>query len=250
MVYNTIIEKKKKGIKQLAVLIDPDKVDEKTLQTVVEIALNAGTDYFFVGGSLLVSGRLDSCVHTIKSLCELPVILFPGSPVQLSRYADAILFLSLISGRNPEALIGHHVVAAPYIKESGIEVMSTGYLLIDGGKPTTVSYMSNSTPIPADKPDIALCTAIAGELLGLKLIYLDTGSGALHTVSPVMVRSVSKNVDVPVIVGGGIRSGKQAEELCIAGADILVVGTIVEEKVSLLKEISVSVKNSVSCNLS
>ncbi|MCB0813121.1 MAG: phosphoglycerol geranylgeranyltransferase [Flavobacteriales bacterium] len=165
----------------------------------------------------------------VKDLSDRPVVLFPGSPAQLSGHADALLFLSLISGRNPELLIGHHVTSAPTVKALGLEAIPTGYLLVDGGRMTTAHYVSQTSPIPHDKPGIAAATALAGELLGLKAIYLDTGSGAPRTVAPDMVKAVRQAVDLPIIVGGGIRSTEQAQALCEAGADMLVVGTAFEE---------------------
>ena len=169
------------------------------------------------------------------------MILFPGNNYQLCEEADALLLLSLISGRNPEYLIGQHVVAAPLIKESGIEAIPTGYLLIDGGKISTTSYITQTVPIPADKPDVAVATALAGEQLGLKLIYLEAGSGAANPVSAEMISAVKKNVSLPLIVGGGIRSGAQAEAACQAGADIIVVGNILEKAPELLMELSLAV---------
>jgi putative glycerol-1-phosphate prenyltransferase len=220
----------KEGRKQLAVLIDPDfGQDEMRLERTVQNACMANADLIFVGGSLLTSAAFDRCVQLVKSLSDRPVVLFPGSPSQLSAHADAVLFLSLISGRNPELLIGHHVTAAPSIKALGIEAIPTGYLLVDGGKPTTVSYVSQTIPLPHDKPGIAAATALAGSYLGLRTIYMDTGSGALRTVSPEMIRAVREQVDLPIIVGGGIRDRGTARVLCDAGADILVVGTAFEK---------------------
>lgn len=242
MIYSRIINHKKQGKKQVAVLIDPDKQEEKTFFPLIEEALFCGVDYFFVGGSLMVSDKLDSCIASIKELCSVPVILFPGSPMQVSRFADAILFISLISGRNAEALIGQHVIAAPYIRRANLEILPTGYMLVDAGKPTTVSYMSNSFPIPADKPEIAVCTAMAGEMLGLKLIYMDAGSGAACPVNEKMLAEVSRNISVPLIAGGGIRSGEQAYAAYSSGADLLVVGNAIEKKTSLIKEISDAAK--------
>lgn len=218
------------GRKLLAVLIDPDfGQDSARLERTVQNACMAKADLIFVGGSLLTSTAFDGCVQRVKQLSDRPVVLFPGSPAQLSKHADAVLFLSLISGRNPELLIGHHVTAAPTIRSMGLEAIPTGYLLIDGGKPTTVSYVSQTLPIPHDKPGIAAATAIAGELLGLRTIYMDTGSGALQAVSPEMIAAVRKSVDLPIIIGGGIRDTATARALCSAGADVLVVGTAFEE---------------------
>ncbi|MGV9011677.1 MAG: geranylgeranylglyceryl/heptaprenylglyceryl phosphate synthase [Flavobacteriales bacterium] len=218
------------GRKMLAVLIDPDfGADHTFLERTVHNACMAKADLIFVGGSLLTSTAFDRCVDLVKKWSDRPVVLFPGSPAQLSPHADAVLFLSLISGRNPELLIGHHVTAAPTIRAMGIEAIPTGYMLVDGGKPSTVSYVSQTLPIPHDKPGIAAATAIAGELLGLRTIYMDTGSGALNTVSPEMIASVRKSVDLPIIIGGGIRDVRTAQALCDAGADVLVVGTAFEQ---------------------
>jgi len=218
------------GRKQLAVLIDPDfGQDEARLEHTVQRACMAKADLIFVGGSLLTTAAFDRCVRRVKEWSDRPVVLFPGSPAQLSSHADAVLFLSLISGRNPELLIGHHVTAAPMVKALGIEAVPTGYMLVDGGKPTTVSYVSQTLPIPHDKPGIAAATALAGSYLGLRTIYLDTGSGAQRTVSPAMISAVRTQVDLPIIVGGGIRDVGTARALCEAGADVLVMGTAFEE---------------------
>ena len=240
-VYNTLLEKKRSGRKAFTILLDPDKVDAASLETTVELAVAAKTDYFFVGGSLVVSDNLDECILKIKSLCSIPVLLFPGSPSQISRHADALLYLSLISGRNPELLIGQHVISAPFVKKSGLEIISTGYMVVDGGAPTTVSYISNATPIPADKSDIALCTAMAGEMLGSKLIYMDAGSGAKKPISEEMIAAVSKNIAVPLIVGGGIKDPEKAYLNCKAGADVIVIGNAIEKDPSLIKEIGAAV---------
>jgi putative glycerol-1-phosphate prenyltransferase len=233
---------KSSGQKLLAVLIDPDLgEDEKLLERTVHNACMAKADLIFVGGSLLTSVRFDECVQRVRELSDRPVVLFPGSPSQLSRHADAVLFLSLISGRNAELLIGHHVTAAPTIKAMGLEAIPTGYMLIDGGRPTTVSYVSQTLPIPLDKPGIAAATALAGELLGLRTIYLDTGSGALRTVSPAMIAAVRDAVNIPLIVGGGVRDAATARALCEAGADVLVVGTAFEQDPELIFAMSEAV---------
>lgn len=221
---------KVEGRKLLAVLIDPDQAqDEARLERTVQNACMAKADLIFVGGSLLMTDAFDACVQRVKELSDRPVVLFPGSPAQLSAHADAVLFLSLISGRNPELLIGHHVTAAPRLRALGLEAIPTGYMLVDGGRPTTAHYVSQTSPIPHDKPGIAACTALAGELLGLRAIYMDTGSGAQRTVSPAMIEAVRASVDVPIIVGGGIRDAESARLLCDAGADVIVVGTALEE---------------------
>lgn len=237
-IYHAIAEGKKSGQKKFAVLIDPDKVTHESLLQTVDLSVKAEVDYIFLGGSLLLNDVLDECVEGIKNNCKIPVILFPGSVTQINNKADAIFLLSLISGRNPELLIGQHVIAAPILKESGLEVLPTGYMLIDGGRGTTVSYISNTTPIPADKNDIAMSTAMAGEMLGLKLVFMDAGSGANHPVRSSMIKKVSENIAVPLIVGGGIVTPEKALESCKAGADIIVVGNAIEKDTSLISRMS------------
>lgn len=240
-VYQSLVEKKKTGKKSFAVLIDPDKVSASSLNELVTLCAEAKVDYLFVGGSLVVTDHLDDCIRQIKSTCNIPVLLFPGSPSQVSKYADALLYLSLISGRNADMLIGQHVISAPFVKKSGLEIISTGYMVIDGGAATTVSYISNATPIPADKPDIALCTALAGEMLGMKLIYMDSGSGAKKAISEEMIAVVTNNIEIPIIVGGGIRDAEKAYLNCKAGADVIVVGNAIEKDASLVKEIAAAI---------
>ena len=240
-IYHSLAERKRQGKKSFAVLIDPDKVDDRGTVYLAEQAVNAGVDYLFVGGSLVVSNYLDECVQLVKKHCNIPVILFPGSPSQVSKYADALLYLSLISGRNADLLIGQHVVSAPVVKQSGLEIMPTGYMVIDGGAPTTVSYISNAAPIPADKEDIAVCTAMAGEMLGMKLIYMDAGSGARHAISEDMIARVAKIISVPLIIGGGIREPEKAYLNCKAGADLIVVGNAIEKDPLLIKEMAAAV---------
>lgn len=236
--YTSFTERKAKGLKSFAVLIDPDKVTPAGITDLAAKCAEARVDYIFLGGSLVITQHLDECVQRIKTSCDIPVVLFPGSPTQVSRYADALLYLSVISGRNPELLIGQHVVSAAAVKRSGLEIIPTGYMVIDGGVPTTVSYISNTTPIPADKDDIAMCTAMAGEMLGLKMIYMDAGSGARDAISESMISQVSSQVSVPVIVGGGIRDAEKAYLDCKAGADVIVVGNAIEKDLSLVKEIA------------
>ena len=242
-IYNQILANKKEGKKSFALLIDPDKKNESELISVIKKAKNANTDYFFVGGSLLTNDSLDSCLATLKKYSTIPVVLFPGNAMQINDKADGILFLSLISGRNAEMLIGKQVITAPILKQSSLEVLPTGYMLIDSGKPTTVSYMSNTTPIPADKNAVAACTAIAGEMLGLKLIFMDGGSGAQNPISEKMIASVSKSVDCPIIIGGGISNGEKAIANCKAGADIIVVGNAIEKDENLIMEIANAIHN-------
>ena len=237
----SLVADKASGKKRFAVLIDPDKLRTKRLDEVVERSVAAGVDMFFIGGSLIVNNMLDQVLTGIKERCDIPLVLFPGNSFQLSYRADALLFLSLISGRNPELLIGNHVIAAPYLKISPLEIMSCGYMLVDGGTPTTVSYMSNTTPIPANKSDIAMCTAVAGEMLGLKLMYLDAGSGAQHPVPTELIEAVSSAIEVPLIVGGGIRDPERARQNVEAGADVVVVGNAIEGDPGLIHELSAAV---------
>mgnify|MGYP002784775929 CR=1 FL=1 len=221
--------------KGLAVLIDPDKASSMHLQRLVPMAEAAGACCFLVGGSLLSTQLLEDTLHMLRDLTALPLILFPGSVQQVSSKADGLLFLSLISGRNAEFLIGAHVTAAPAIKAAGIEVLPTGYMLIDGGAPTTASYISDTRPIPANKPDIAACTAMAGEMLGLQLFYLDTGSGAPQAVPVPLISAVKKATSLPLMVGGGIRTAEGATSAWQAGADMVVIGNALEENPELLQ---------------
>ncbi len=241
-IYQSIIDKKANGQKQFAVLIDPDKPTEQEILRIAELSLAANVDYFFVGGSLLTNNHLENCIEILKKHTNIPVVLFPGNNLQISKHADAILLLSLISGRNAEMLIGKHVIAAPYLKESGLEIIPTAYMLIDSGKPTTVTYMSNTLPIPADKEDIAACTAMAGEMLGLKLIYMDAGSGALNPISAKMIEKVRNYTVSPIVAGGGIKTPEKAIENCKAGADIIVVGNAIEKSANLIQEIAEAVR--------
>ncbi len=240
-IYDTIHTGKAFSKKAFAVLIDPDKLNEADLLKTIQIAVNAHVDYFFVGGSLVVTDALDHIVSIIKSKCTIPVILFPGSPDQITPKADALLYLSLISGRNPELLIGQHVISAPFVKQSGLEIIPVGYMLIDGGTPTTVSYISNTNPIPSNKNDIAACTAMAGEMLGLKLIYMDAGSGAQRAITSLMIQEVAKYIQIPLVVGGGITTPEKAKENCLAGADIIVVGNAVEKDPNLIEAIATAI---------
>ena len=232
---------KKANSKEFSVLIDPDKIRLKDVDKIVKLAEEAAVDSFFIGGSLVINNALDDIIMCIQKQCDIPVVLFPGSSRQLSYKADGLLFLSLISGRNPELLIGKHVETAPFLKISPIEIISTGYMLIDGGVPTSVSYMSNTQPIPANKDSIAVCTAIAGEMLGLKLIYMDAGSGAENPISTSMIESVSLATDIPLIIGGGIRTPEKASANVKAGADIIVVGNAIEKDPILILELAAAV---------
>lgn len=242
-IYSGLLEAKRHGEKRLAVLFDPDKLRLKKMEQALDLAIECGVDYFFIGGSLVVNNMLDSLLVHIRQRCPIPLVLFPGNSFQLSYRADAILFLSLISGRNPELLIGQHVISAPFLKMSPLEIISTGYILVDGGVMTAVQYMSNTYPIPGNKDDIAVCTALAGEMLGLKMLYLDAGSGAKTPVSESMIEAVSGAVSVPLIVGGGIRTPEKVAANLQAGADLIVVGNIVEQDPGLIREMAVAVKD-------
>jgi len=240
-IYNGLADRKKRKQKSFAVLIDPDKMRRDDMDKIIRLSTDTKVDYFFVGGSLVLINTVDENIRQIKAACDIPVVLFPGAPSQVSKYADALLFLSLISGRNPELLIGQHVISAPMIRQSGLEVIPTGYMVIDGGAPTSVSYMANTLPIPSDKNDIALCTAMAGEMLGLRLIYMDAGSGAKKPVDEAMIARVAQNISVPLVVGGGIHTPEKALANCHAGADVIVVGNAIEKDIHLIKEISAAV---------
>ena len=237
-IYQSLTESKRQGRKEIAILIDPDKMRLGNMEKVVAASIHGGVDYFFVGGSLVVNDKMDFCLDYIRGHSNKPIILFPGSLQQINAKADAILFLSLISGRNPDLLIGQHVLAAPGLYRSGLEILSTGYMLIDGGTPTTASYISATLPIPSDKDEIAYCTALAGQMLGLKLIFLDGGSGAKNPVSESMIAMVSGGVQIPVVVGGGMRTPEKAAANAKAGADLIVVGNAVEKNPGLIAEMA------------
>src|SRR6188768_4435574 len=238
-ILKTLHDRHKEGKKSIAVLIDPDKVEEPSqLLHLINLASENCVDYFFVGGSLVTTTNLAEVVKKIKDNVNIPVVLFPGNSVQIEPTADALLFLSLISGRNPELLIGQHVIAAPIIRNTKLEVIPTGYMLINSGKTTSVAYISNTTPIPDDKYSLAACTAMAGEMLGLQSIYLDAGSGAEKEIGVRMIATVRKSVSVPLIVGGGINSSQKALNALESGADMIVIGNALEKKPNLLSEIS------------
>ncbi len=232
-------DRHKVGKKSIAVLIDPDKVeDPSSLTRLLHLASENCVDFLLVGGSLITTTNLSEVIRQIKEAINIPVILFPGNSMQIDPGADAILFLSLISGRNPDLLIGQHVIAAPILKNNRIEVMPTGYMLINSGRITSVAYISNTMPIPDDKYSLAACTALAGTMLGLQLIYMDAGSGAEKEISPRMISTVRKAIDKPLIVGGGINTTAKAIAALQAGADMIVIGNALEKKPDLLIEIS------------
>ena len=233
-IYNSII---KKNNKKLAILIDPDKFDDGYITGLLQLANAGKIDFFFVGGSI-VAQNPERIILYLKKYSQVPVVLFPGSLLQFSPEADAILLLSLISGRNPELLIGNHVAVAPLLKKSKMEILPTGYILINTGSTTSVEYISNTVPIPDSKTDIVVATALAGEMLGLKLIYLEAGSGANQAIAPNLIQKVKQNIKIPLIVGGGIKTDKQLKDACNAGADIIVIGTAAEKDLSQLSVFS------------
>ncbi|MEX2231890.1 MAG: geranylgeranylglyceryl/heptaprenylglyceryl phosphate synthase [Cyclobacteriaceae bacterium] len=238
-ILNTLQQRHKEKKKSIAVLVDPDKAEDPArLQHLINLASENCVDYFFVGGSLVTSTNLSDVVMRIKENVTIPVILFPGNAIQVEASADGILFLSLISGRNPELLIGQHVVAAPILRNTRLEVISTGYMLINSGKITSVAYISNTMPIPDDKYSLAASTAIAGQMLGLQTIYIDAGSGAEKEISPRMIAAVRKSITIPLIVGGGINSAQKAIAALEAGADMIVIGNALEKDPYLLTEVS------------
>ncbi|RMH74022.1 MAG: geranylgeranylglyceryl/heptaprenylglyceryl phosphate synthase [Gemmatimonadetes bacterium] len=211
-------------------LIDPDKQDYATTIRIACHCQDAGADAILIGGSLLFSNDLDTLIQNIKEEVSIPLILFPGSSMHLSPYADAIFYLSLISGRNANLLIGEHVISAPIIHKYQLEAIPTGYMLIESGRVTSVEFVSNTRPIPRNKTSIAVAHALAAEYLGMKLIYLEGGSGALQSVPVEMIRAIREVVQTPLIVGGGIRTPEEAAAKVEAGANIVVVGTAIEQQ--------------------
>ena len=242
-IYNHLLRSYKSNQKSLSVLIDPEVHSNKNkLSQFLKVLGSNQIDYIFIGGSLIKNPDINPLIKFLKSRTEIPLVLFPGNGLCLSESADAVLFLSLISGRNPELLIGQHVPVAAALKKSNIEVIPTGYMLIDGGRPTSVSYLSFTNPIPNDKPEIASSTAIAGELLGMKLIYLEAGSGAQIPVPAFMIQQVRKSIDIPLIVGGGINTTEKAINALHAGADMIVVGNKLEQNPDFIKDVSYVLK--------
>ncbi len=242
MISDLIKQKIKAGKKLFALLIDPDSYNADNLPGLIQKANKTKVDLILIGGSLL-NNDIDHTIEIIKTNTIIPVILFPGNLLQISNKADGILLLSLISGRNPDLLIGNHVIASAHIKRSKLEVLPTGYILIDGGKPTSVEYMSNTQAIPSNKTDIAVATAMAGEMLGLKYIYLEAGSGADNSVNVNMISSVKQNISVPLIVGGGIKSPEDVKKAVKAGADVIVIGNAIEKDNSSLEKLVKALKD-------
>ncbi len=236
MIAQFIIQQISQGKKTFALLIDPDHHNDQSLIKTTKLADDSKVDLILVGGSIL-HNSIEHSIKLIKKNTNIPVILFPGNILQITDKADGIMLLSLISGRNPDLLIGNHVIAASSLKNSNLEILPTGYMLVDGGKITSVEYMSNTKPIPSDKADIAISTAMAGEMLGLQYIYLEAGSGALKKPSTQIIEGVKKNISIPLIVGGGLKNTSDIKQAIEAGADIIVVGSAVEENPSNLPDL-------------
>lgn len=223
--------------KAIAVLVDPEKFVKGDNFAFLQKLKIAQPDFLFIGGSTVTRKDFDACIEVLKSNCTIPLVIFPGASHQIHEKADALLFLSLISGRNPDYLIGHHIQAADELENMDIEIIPTSYLLIDGGKKTSVEYVSQTTPIPNDQADIARKIALAGKLQGKKLTYLDCGSGAHQTVSTKMIQQV-KSIGLPLIIGGGIRSIEKIQELHSAGANVVVIGNKIEEDIDFLLDLA------------
>ena len=235
---NDCVEKKGAGF---IVLIDPDKKNDKNIDKLVEKANQNGVDAIFVGGSIMMDGLYHKRVERIKSISEIPVILFPGGVNQINKHYDAMLFMSLISGRNSHYLIGEQVIAAPIVKDYGIETIPTGYLLIDGGSPTSVEVISGTKPLPSNRPDIIVSHALAAQFLGMELIYLEAGSGALNEVPGDVVKKVADEISIGLIVGGGIRTPEDANSIVNSGASFVVIGSAIEKSAELMEEFSSSI---------
>jgi len=226
------------GKQKLAILIDPDKTNQKKdIDGLIDKIESLKPAFIFVGGSTVDTDDFNHCIELFKEVTDIPVMIFPGGYNQIHPQADGILFLSLISGRNPDYLIGHQIQSAHLLKKMEVEAISTGYLLIEGGKNSSVSYVSQTTPIPSDQENIAINIAIAGEMLGLKAIFLDAGSGALLPIPDKMIKAVKENISVPLIVGGGMKSVQDIENAFEAGADLVVIGNKIEENMDFLLDL-------------
>jgi phosphoglycerol geranylgeranyltransferase len=232
-----------RGRKALAVLLDPDDFEPARLRQLLLLTRQHPVDFFLVGGSLVLTEHQAALIALLKAEApQVPVLLFPSHALHIDPAADGILLLSLISGRNPDFLIGQHVVAAPRLRQSGLQVLPTGYMLVDSGRPTTASYISGTAPLPHDKPSIAAATAMAGEQLGLRVMYLDGGSGAQHPVSTAMIQAVRAAVDTPLVVGGGLNTGEKVYAALAAGADMVVVGNHLERNPNFLADAVAAVR--------
>lgn len=235
-IYNHILKSKISNQKLLAILIDPDKIDLNNAKILIEKINQSPATHIFIGGSLVKTNILDELISKIKENCDLPIVLFPGNPSQISSKADAILFLTLISGRNPDYLIEHQVNAVPILKKTNLEVISTGYILIESGTGTAVERVSKSKPLARNNPKYILQTAQAGELLGNKLVYLEAGSGADYPVSKEIIKLVSQNIEIPLIVGGGIVDLQGIQKAYDSGADLVVIGTAFEKDINFFNQ--------------
>jgi len=227
-IYNNILLSKAKNEKLLAILLDPDKIDLNKTTALVEKINQSPATHVFIGGSLVKNNILDELIINFKQKCDLPIILFPGNPSQISDNADGILFLSLISGRNPDYLIEHQVNAAPILKQTNLEIISTGYILIESGAKTAVEKVSMTVPLDRNNPELIIATALAGEMLGNKLIYLEAGSGAKKAVPLEIIKKVAQNIAIPLLVGGGIIDLQGIQNAFDSGADLVVIGTAFE----------------------
>ncbi len=232
-----IINSKQKGKKLLAILLDPDKIILSDLELLISKITTNNVDFIFVGGSTVHIGVTDKIAKKINDLTPIPIVLFPGDFTQLTNNADAVLFLSLLSGRNPEYLIEQQIKSVEFLKNSNLEIIPTAYILIDGGVETSVQKVSKTIPIPQSNIEEIVHTAIASQYLGKQLIYLEAGSGATEAVDPKIIKKVGENIDIPIIVGGGIRSKKQLENAYENGANLVVIGTAYEENIDILIEL-------------
>lgn len=236
-IYSNILSSVLKGKKLLAVLIDPDKTKPERLTKIVDKINQSMATHVFVGGSIVEENVTDVLVAEIKKFTKLPVVLFPGDIIQITNKADGILFLSLISGRNPDYLIGKHVESISKLKSTNLEVISTGYILIESGDKTAVQTVTETAPMLRENIQKIVDTAKAGELLGMKLMYLEAGSGASEPVSKAIISLVKQELQIPIIVGGGIRNKQQLENAYESGADLVVIGTAFEENDSFFEDI-------------
>lgn len=227
----------KKHIKQIAVLIDPGKLSLDDLLPIINLSIEHNVDFFFIGGSLMSNAVLDETIELIKSKCDIPCILYPGSTYQISKKADACLFMSLVSGRNPEYLIGQQVISAPLLKQANIPTISTAYMLISDCISTSVAYISQTFPIPTKKTDIALATAMAADMIGFSCIFIDAGSGAKKEIPAEAIHTISTHINKPLLVGGGINTPEKVKQAYINGADVVVVGNAIEKDPELLKDL-------------
>jgi phosphoglycerol geranylgeranyltransferase len=244
-IFNYLLSVKEEKGAGYIVLIDPDRNSEKNLEEKISKINECDVDAIFIGGSLILDNNCEKRVKMIKSLTKLPIIFFPGGVSQLNKYYDAMLFMSILSGRNPHYLIGEQVIAAPIVKDLGIETIPTGYLIIDGGSNSSVQFMSGSNPIPTEKPDILVAHSLAAQYLGKKIIYLESGSGAKNPIPNHLIEAVKRYIDIPIIVGGGIRTPESAHEKVQAGASFIVTGSIIEENdTNLINEFSDAIHKS------